>query len=139
MRFMGKGPPSVEDERRAIERHIENYYEKLGFGLFVVELRQTGHPIGRCGIIRQSIDGVEREEISYLIGRSYWGQGYAAEGAKAVIELAANRFALRRLIALILPANVASVNVAQKCGFELERNLEAFKIWQNVGMYFRDI
>jgi [ribosomal protein S5]-alanine N-acetyltransferase len=135
MRFMGKGPPSVEDERAAIERHIKNYYERLGFGLFVVVLKATDQVIGRCGIITQKIDGVEMEEISYLIDRPLWGNGYAAEAANAVVCLAAERFGLSRLIALILPANVGSVRVAEKCGFTLERTVDNFKIWNNVGVF----
>ena len=135
MKFMGRGPETVEDERGAIERHYENYYDKYGFGLWAVVLESEGSVIGRCGIVRQEVDGEHFEELSYLIDRRYWGHGYATEAAHAVIRQATDKYDLKKLAALILPANTASIRVAEKCGFELKREIPQFKIWKDVRLY----
>ena len=139
MKFMGRGPDTVEDERGAIERHKEIYYEAHGYGLWGAVLKSEDKLIGRCGIVRQEIDGDTMEELSYLLDREYWGHGYATEAAKAVVNLAAGKYQLARLIALILPENIGSIRVAEKCGFEFERLLKEFKIWKNVGLYAKNL
>lgn len=137
MKFMGGGPQTVDDERGALQRHREIYYDLYGFGLWGVVLKSENKLLGRCGIIKQEIEGETMEEISYLIDREYWNKGYVTEAAKAVVEVAREKYRLKKLIALILPENVGSIRVAEKCGFELERMLEVHKIWNNVGLYAR--
>jgi len=139
MRFMGRGPETVDDERNALERHIEIYYNAHGYGLFGVVLKDENKLVGRCGIVRQEIDGETREELSYLIDRPYWGRGIATEAAQKVVELAPIKFCLESLIALILPDNTGSIRVATKCGFEFERRLPEFKIWKDVGLYSKSL
>ncbi|MCA1638334.1 MAG: GNAT family N-acetyltransferase [Acidobacteria bacterium] len=51
MRFMGKMSGSLEFEREQIQRHIENYYEKYGFGLWATILKENNQLIGRCGLL----------------------------------------------------------------------------------------
>jgi RimJ/RimL family protein N-acetyltransferase len=137
MRFMGRGPATVDDERAALERHKRIYYDVYGYGLWGIVLKSENRLLGRCGIIRQEIDGETTEEMSYLIDREYWGQGYATEAGQAVVQLAREKYRLQKLIALILPENISSIRVAQKCWFELERVIAEHKIWKNVGVYAR--
>lgn len=42
MRFMGRPPDSVEEERRNILSHITNHYEKHGVGLWATVLKGRG-------------------------------------------------------------------------------------------------
>ena len=49
-----------------------------------------------------------------------WGHGYATEAARALVEYGFGEMALRRVVALILPANTRSQNVASKCGMTVE-------------------
>ena len=139
MRFMGPPPASVDEERKNINRHIDHYYSRLGYGLFAIELTENGALIGRCGILRHEIDGEPTQELSYLIRREQWGQGFATEAANAVVSFAASQLGFHRLIALIAPENKASVRVAEKCGFQFERAMKTFKGWNDVSLYTRDI
>ena len=59
-------------------------YEKRGFGLWALELKDTGVFIGDCGISMQNIDGEILPEIGYHINKKYWRQGYAKEASAAV-------------------------------------------------------
>ena len=49
-------PFDADRTRRWIEWNLENY-EKYGFGLWAVVLKETGGFIGDCGITLQEIDG----------------------------------------------------------------------------------
>ena len=52
-----------------------------------------------------------------------WGKGYATEIAFALIQYGFDEYKLKRLIALIDPANIASENVAIKIGMHLEKEI----------------
>jgi RimJ/RimL family protein N-acetyltransferase len=59
-------------------------YKQNGFGLFALELKDSGAFIGDCGISLQKIDGEILPEIGYHINKKYWKNGYAKEAASAV-------------------------------------------------------
>jgi len=61
------------------------------------------------------------KEIYYLIGKEYWGKGYATEAMSALIHYYFNTIGLDKLIALAKPENISSNKVIQKLGFKLER------------------
>lgn len=75
-------PFDADRTRRWIEWNLENY-EKYGFGLWAVVLKETGGFIGDCGITLQEIDGETLPEIGYHIHKKYWRRGYAKEAARA--------------------------------------------------------
>ena len=61
-----------------------NSYETHGFGLWALELKDTGTFIGDCGISMQKIDGEWLPEIGYHVNKNYWRKGYAKEACQAV-------------------------------------------------------
>ena len=78
--------PKPYDENgvnRWINWCIESY-AKHGFGLWALELKETGAFIGDCGISMQNIDGEILPEIGYHVHKKYWRQGYAKEACAAV-------------------------------------------------------
>lgn len=78
--------PAPFDEERTrgwITWNLDNY-EKYGFGLWAVVLKETGEFIGDCGITIQNIDGDLLPEIGYHINKKYWRRGFAKEAARAV-------------------------------------------------------
>jgi len=68
--------------------------------------------IGSVGLSRNGGD----IELGYWIGRGHWGQGYAAEAARAVLRLAVT-LGHRRIIASHFADNPASGRVLRKIGF----------------------
>ena len=59
-------PYDEEKTRNWITWNLDNY-EKYGFGLWAVVLKETGEFIGDCGITLQNIDGEILPEIGYHI------------------------------------------------------------------------
>ena len=76
-------PFDEEKTRNWITWNMDNY-EKYGFGLWAVILKETGEFIGDCGITLQNIDGEILPEIGYHIHKKYWRRGFAKEAARAV-------------------------------------------------------
>ncbi|MBV9773193.1 MAG: GNAT family N-acetyltransferase, partial [Gemmatimonadetes bacterium] len=101
MRFMGPPPASVEQEEANLRAHVRNYYERLGFGLWAVVHKPTGELIGRCGLLRSEIADRTETEISYLLERGSWGQGFAVEAAGAVLEYGFRVLGLERVVAVV--------------------------------------
>jgi RimJ/RimL family protein N-acetyltransferase len=56
-------------------------------------------------------------ELGYWLGEPYWGQGYATEAVKGVIEAAQATGQFRLIAARALARNTASLNVLEKAGF----------------------
>jgi ribosomal-protein-alanine N-acetyltransferase len=134
MRFMGRQPDSVEFERYHIRRHIANYYERHGFGLWAAVLKEHGQLIGRCGFLRQEVEGAREVEVSYLIDRHFWGRGLTTEAVRATLKHGFEQYGFPRVVAMIDPRNAASVRVAEKAGLRYERDAD-FKDYGKVRMY----
>ena len=60
-------------------------------------------------------------EIGYHVNRERWGQGFATEAAKAVMDYAFRRFDVERVVSMIRPENTASRRVAEKNGLTVDR------------------
>lgn len=76
-------PFDEEKVRSWIQWNLDNY-QKYGFGLWAVTLKETDEFIGDCGITLQNIDGEMLPEIGYHIHKAKWRKGYGSEAAKAV-------------------------------------------------------
>jgi RimJ/RimL family protein N-acetyltransferase len=79
-------------------------------------------PIGACGLAK--LDG-PAPDVGYWLGIPYWGQGYATEAARAVIDHAFTALGYDALQAGARVTNPASRRVLEKCGFQ----------WTGVGLY----
>lgn len=94
-------------------------YAQHGFGFYVVELKKNGAAIGMCGLIRrESLDDVD---IGFSVLERFWGQGYAIEAARAVMDYARTTLRLARVVAITAPDNVRSAAVLEKLGLRFEK------------------
>lgn len=124
MRFYPK--VNTHDEvREWIGRQFARYAEH-GHGIWLVLDRHAGHPVGRCGLAIQQVDGVPEPEIGYMIHRPFWRRGYASEAALGVRRWAFEVKGLERVISLVRPENLPSQGVARKLGMTPERETEFY-------------
>lgn len=94
-------------------------YANDGYGLWAMILKSTRELIGDCGLVRQSVNGVDEIEIGYHVRRDLWGQGFATEAARACRGFGFANLEVDRLISLIRPENLASRRVAEKNGMTI--------------------
>ena len=94
-----------------LDRQISRY-QKYGFGLWAVVLKETDEMIGQCGLTMQPWKEKELLEIGYLFQRLYWHKGYATEAAKACKKYAFEVLNADAVYSIIRDTNVASQKVA---------------------------
>ncbi len=104
----------------------QRLYHDHGFGLWAVDLRETGEFAGDCGLTIQQVDGACEIEVGYHIRAGLQGNGYATEAAAAARDFARDTLGLRRLIAIIDPDNTPSQRVATKIGLRPEKLATVF-------------
>jgi RimJ/RimL family protein N-acetyltransferase len=98
-------------------------YSQYGHGLYLVALRDSGRPIGMCGLLRRN--QVPDVDLGYALLPAFWGQGYALEAAAAVVDFGRRSLGLRRVSALVAPDNARSVALLVKLGFSFAQWLRA--------------
>jgi RimJ/RimL family protein N-acetyltransferase len=102
-------PYTLEDARTFIEAVANG-----GEPAFLITL-PDGRIVGGCGIGTLRDDG---PEIGYWIGVPYWGNGYATEAARALLDHAFGELGYDELRAGARVSNPASRRVLEKCGFQ---------------------
>ena len=123
MRF-GDGIQTKEWVRDWIRTCLEHYYQTWGFGPYAVVEQSSRNVIGYCGLFYfPDINGQPEIEIGYRLARSVWGQDYATEAARSVRDFAFTTLGIKRLIAMIDPANIPSIRVAEKIGMQYEKEI----------------
>ena len=64
-----RGARTLTDARRYIARGPVASYRKFGFGLYLVELKDSGAPIGICGLLKR--DWLEDVDIGFAFLQRY--------------------------------------------------------------------
>jgi len=113
----------------------------MSFGYWAVEERDGGAFIGEVGFanFKREIDPAIRDipEVGWVLVRSVHGRGYATEAVAAALVWARTNLAAQSTTCLIHPENLASIRVADKCGFNWSR--EAVYKNEPVVIYTRKI
>lgn len=123
LRFIGdKGVRTLEDARAYILNGPVEMYSRLGFGLYLVELKADGAPVGICGLIKR--DALEDVDIGFALLPEHWGRGYAYEAASAVLAYGREVLGLRRVVAITSADNDSSARLLEKLGLRFERMLK---------------
>jgi RimJ/RimL family protein N-acetyltransferase len=118
-------PRTREEAEDWIEWNL-GLYRDHGFGLWAMTRRRDGEFVGDCGLTLQHVDRVDEVEVGYHVRASLQGNGYATEAATACRDFARDVLGLRRLIAIINPANLPSQRVAAKIGLRPEKRSIVF-------------
>jgi [ribosomal protein S5]-alanine N-acetyltransferase len=120
LRFIGdKAVRSADDARQYILDGPVASYQRNGFGLWLVELKDSAVPVGMCGLLkRESLPDVD---IGFAFLPAYRSLGYAFESASAVLDYARKEFGLKRIVAITDPDNADSIRVLEKIGMRFER------------------
>jgi RimJ/RimL family protein N-acetyltransferase len=81
--------------------------------------KDSGDLIGSAGLFRSDGDATEAE-VGYSLQTDHWGNGYATEAARAMIDFGFREWHLHRVHARCDPENLGSVRVLEKCGMRRE-------------------
>jgi len=115
------GPRDFDKIRMEMEQELRAGTAVGGIGWWCVAQKTSGQVLGHCGLVKKTVEGRDEIELVYVFASAAWGKGYATESAAALRDHAVGELALGRIIALIDPANRASVRVAEKIGLIFEK------------------
>jgi RimJ/RimL family protein N-acetyltransferase len=120
LRHIGdKGVRTQADACRYVLTGPVASYERFGFGLYLVRLKEDGPPMGFCGLLKR--DALEDVDLGFAFLPRFWSRGYALESAAAVVAYARDALSLKRILAITSPDNAASIALLGKLGFRFER------------------
>jgi RimJ/RimL family protein N-acetyltransferase len=114
-----KNVRTISDARQYILNGPVDSYQRSGFGLYLVELKNTQVPIGICGLLKR--DTLRDVDIGFAFLPRFWSKGYAFESASAVRTYGINALGLKRIVAITNPDNDGSIRVLEKIGLSYER------------------
>jgi [ribosomal protein S5]-alanine N-acetyltransferase len=118
IRFIGdRKVHTVPEAEQYIDARMIESYRVNGYGLYVVELKPAGEPIGLCGLVKRPY--LEQPDIGYAFLDEHAGRGYAAESATAIIAYARTAWSQPRLLAITTPDNERSARLLLKVGFHV--------------------
>ncbi|TOF22590.1 GNAT family N-acetyltransferase [Vibrio parahaemolyticus] len=133
-RFVGDKQMRTDYEAaRYIKENMLRMEEKKGVSLLVVEDKQTKQPLGICGLVKR--DTLNACDIGYGFRPSAYGQGFAIEAAKAVVEYAKQGMQLSQLVAITNNDNIRSISLLKKLGFEFERVEQQYDNGRTLELY----
>ena len=132
-----KGVRTQEDAVRYIQQGPMTSYDQHGFGLYRVELKDGGIPIGICGPLKR--ETLEYPDIGFAFLPRFWQRGYALEAASGVMSYARDVLGLNEIAAITTPGNERSIKLLEKLGFQfqettrLSENESTIKLFLNTG------
>jgi ribosomal-protein-alanine N-acetyltransferase len=129
-----KNVHSAADAERYLTNGPMSLYEKHGVGLFAVDLRESGKPIGMCGLVKR--DTLEDFDLGFAFLPAYRGQGFALEAARGVLQYVKEVMKLNRLAAIVNRDNEPSAQLLKKLGFEKTGEMQMAGETKSVDLYF---
>ncbi len=138
LRYIGdKGVRTMDDARQYILNGPVDSYKRYGFGLYLVELKNEGSPIGICGLVKRPT--LTHPDVGFAFLSSHWSKGYAAESASAVVTYGRDVLGLTRILAITSPDNHSSINVLKKIGLRSEGMVKLFENEPELELFISDI
>jgi RimJ/RimL family protein N-acetyltransferase len=134
LRYIGdRGVRNLEQAVQYILDRLVASYERNGFGLYLVELKESGIPIGISGLVKR--DSLPDADIGFAFLPAYWSKGYAIESAAAVMNHAREDLGLTRIVAITSPDNEASEKLLGKIGLRFERLIKLSEDAEEVKLF----
>lgn len=138
LHFIGdKGVRTLADAENYLRTGPLESYERHGFGLWMVELRDANIPVGMCGLLKR--DTLPDVDIGFAFLPQFRSKGYAQESAAAVADYARNVLGLKRLVAITNPDNDKSKSVLEKIGLRFDKMIRLSEDAPEIKLFTADL
>jgi RimJ/RimL family protein N-acetyltransferase len=114
--------PSTREESWSRILRYAGHWRLLGYGSWAVREKNSGRFVGDVGFLNAkramspSFDGIP--EMGWVLDPAFHGKGYATEAVQAALLWGDANLPLGRTVCMISPDNLASLQVARKCGYK---------------------
>ncbi|MED3125602.1 MULTISPECIES: GNAT family N-acetyltransferase [Bacillus cereus group] len=120
IQFIGdKRIKNLDDAKKYILNGPVDMYNKMGFGLYLVERKEDFTPLGMCGLIKR--DSLEDIDIGFAFLEKFRSRGYGFESASAVIDYGVQNLGMKRIVAITTIDNINSGKLLEKVGLQFEK------------------
>jgi RimJ/RimL family protein N-acetyltransferase len=137
LKFIGdRNVKTIDEARDYASNRLISSYHRFGFGLYMVELKDST-PIGMCGLVRR--EALEDVDLGFAFLPKFTGLGYAQEASNAAMDVARKKVKSKRLVAITMVDNENSINLLRKLGFNFERTVNFPGEEQTLMMYSVDL
>lgn len=112
------GPLLTPGQAEAWVLNFQDDLDRRGFGFWAVEVRSSGEFIGftGLGILDDEMPVAGSVEVAWWLARPAWGNGYATEAARAVVEYSFGPLGLPEIVAVTMAENLRSRAVMERTG-----------------------
>jgi RimJ/RimL family protein N-acetyltransferase len=111
-------PYPVTLAARWIDARVEWWRSGRGATLAIARREAPDALLGTASLRRYGRD--RRAELGYWLGAEVWGNGFATEAARAIVDWGFRELDLHRVYAQVLSGNEASCRVLEKLGMHRE-------------------
>lgn len=127
MHFITGGLPTPRAviEHEVLPAFLAHHQRWPHLGFWAAEEKASGHFVGWLHLRPGEGHPPEEPELGYRLRRASWGQGYAAEGGRALVDRAFERDDVHRVLAETMVVHTASRRVMDKCGMRVVRTFHA--------------
>lgn len=105
-----------EQAEEYLERVMFTSYRNHGYGLSMVELKDTSQPVGMCGVLKR--EDLDKPDIGFAFLPEFMGKGYAFEIADATMKHAKEILMLNEILAITVAHNIRSIKLLEKIGMK---------------------
>jgi len=126
LRYFPNSAPVTKEGAEKIVAHMMDHWQRHGYGPWAVEPAGGGALMGRCGLLY--LAETDSVEVDYILGRDYWGQGFATEAACASVDYAFEVLHAGHVTGIVHRENLASQRVLEKLGMKRLRAAQFFGI-----------
>ena len=121
MRYI-RDPLTRQKSLEFLAENIEFYSRFPEYGRWAMMDKSANRYLGTF-MLRPST-ALQEVELGYALLTPFWGMGYATESVKGGLKYAFSELGLESVIAITMPANLASQKVLYKTGFQLEKEYQ---------------
>lgn len=109
---------TIEDAENYItEKFIQNY-SNIGYGFYVMTLKETSSSIGICGFAKR--DYLDSPDIGFALLTEYERKGYTYEAAYAMLKYGENELGFTHVLAITSKNNIASQKLLEKLNIKFD-------------------
>ncbi len=116
----------LEEVQSLIERRAERFKNQQGIRWGIAR-KEDNIIIGSCGY---SIKNRFQVEIGYELARDHWRKGIMTEALKAIIKWGFHELNFKRIEAMVMVENTASIKLLGSLGFVEEGLLREYGFWK---------
>ena len=109
---------SIDEIKKAIENRILGY-KKYGYGRWATILKSGNQFVGWAGLAY--LPEFDEIDLGYRFLPEFWGKGLATEASRAILNYGFNTLKLKKIVAIAMKENKASIRVMEKVGMQFEK------------------